>query len=258
MQAVETPRGLRAATFSAPMVRALAAGDKTSTRRAVRIDDTPISQRDAERFKRQRGVPTDATNVRYLGVYLKCDSPPGSYTVSSRVDCPYGLPGDELWVKETWLPGEGGAPPTYRADCPDGKIPEAALRGRKSPTRWRSPRFMPKAASRFRLRIEGVGSQRLHHISSEHAEWEGAKSWWDSLTFEEAKARGNAWTEIAVRLGWEKTPPDYRGAFGALWCDINGADSWWKNPLVWVVHFAVVEAPPGSPCLAKRVDGVRQ
>jgi len=162
--------------FSAPMVRALLDGRKTQTRRVVRICDDPITQADHEAGRRQRGIPTDAKNVRWLG-YLKCDAPPGSYTVSARVDCPYGDPGDRLWVKETHaqfaVGNRSGISPqcvAYRATCDaDGGF-EYANNGdevmRLKVTKWTPAIYMPRWASRILLEITDRRAERLQDIST--------------------------------------------------------------------------------------------
>jgi hypothetical protein len=99
--------------FSAPMVRAILDGRKTQTRRIVRVDDRILAEADVKAGRMQRGIPPDAENVRMCSHYVKCDAPAGSATVSCRVPCPYGSPGDRLWVRETWALedlGEGCGP----------------------------------------------------------------------------------------------------------------------------------------------------
>jgi hypothetical protein len=60
--------------FSGPMVRAILDGPKTQTRRVVK----PAWQ----------GLPLDNPD----------------YRSDALARCPYGQPGDRLWVRETWLP----------------------------------------------------------------------------------------------------------------------------------------------------------
>ena len=81
--------------FSGPLVRALLAGTKTQTRRVVKPQPTGFV-----------GGP---------GVTL-CDSSPAPLvpmndfagTCGQEIICPYGQPGDRLWVRETWKHIEGG------------------------------------------------------------------------------------------------------------------------------------------------------
>src|SRR5690242_9059603 len=62
--------------FSAPMVRALLAGTKTQTRRVV---------------KPQPGQVAAARTPLHPAVEALCP----------EIRCPYGVPGDRLWVRET-------------------------------------------------------------------------------------------------------------------------------------------------------------
>ena len=102
--------------FSAPMVKAILAGTKTQTRRAL----TPSPP---DEWNPVVGVyhptKTDRSGEEYPGepVFGASDERIG-------VVCKYGRPGDHLWVKETWasvdhIYGCVNDPPeivTYRAD----------------------------------------------------------------------------------------------------------------------------------------------
>lgn len=197
--------------FSGEMVRAILEGRKTQTRRVIRIDDSPILRGSGDR---QRGIPSDAQNVRFCSAYLKCDSPAGSYTVSSRVPCPYGESGDRLWVKETFY------------DCHhDTKKRNYEYRADWSPAReaderdfaWRPSIFMPRSASRITLEISAVGVQRLHQITDQDARAEGCC--------------GVTSTQWGV--------PNFRW----LWDSINAKRGfgWETNPWVWVITFRRIE-----------------
>jgi hypothetical protein len=96
---------------------------------------------------------------------------------------------------------------------------------------------MPRWASRIILEVVSVRVERLHAISTKDALAEGTEHWWNELSYKNAKGVGNVWTDLAVRHGWEKVAPDFRGAFGALWTQINGAAAWGRNPWVWRIEF---------------------
>ena len=75
--------------FGAPMVRALLAGTKTQTRRIVKPQP---SQSSTEAFQGLDGIwrfshPTVRGPVSHEGYDVRC---------------PYGEPGDQLWVREAW------------------------------------------------------------------------------------------------------------------------------------------------------------
>lgn len=215
--------------FSAPMIRAILEGRKTVTRRIVRVDDTPITEAAWRAHKRQRGIPSNAQNVRMCGSYVKCDAPAGSATVSSRVECPYGWGGDRLWVRETLRRGLDRAW-TYAAD--DAPIQMHAADPRVPAMRsWAHHKegdvcvsiHMPRWASRISLEVTSVRVERLQSITEDDARAEGVTPFLRDIE------GGDCWSDGTAR-----------SAFHYLWGQINGFDSWEANPHVWVVSFARV------------------
>lgn len=189
--------------FSGPMVRAILAGQKTCTRRVVKLPRWAEPGSEIE-----EGTFGPVTTARVSGCL-------------AEIACPYGKPGDTLWVRETWLPHEFDDTAdlaTYRADCNDGPVPAAVRAEREGRTRWHSARYMPRVASRITLRVTAVEVQRLHDITADDAVREGIS--------DSTKAMFGR-TNDAARID----------EFRRLWCGINGAESWEDNPLVWVVRF---------------------
>ena len=113
--------------FSAPMVRALRDGSKTQTRRVV---------------KGQQAWPANTHHVAMLesrGTAMAVDARRCSH--APEIKCPYGQPGDQLWVKEshefTYLDGRTHC--IYKADGlelpvdhPFGEAPACYKTDRKS------------------------------------------------------------------------------------------------------------------------------
>lgn len=144
-------------------------------------------------------------------------------TQTRRLTGPILRPGDRIWVKETWaenVPGcevQGGY--SYRADHddPDGDGPA-------NPMKWRSPRYMPRRASRLTLEILEVRTEPLQ-----------------AITEEDAKAEGLPWSDDFK--GWCGRPGSnfYFGqarlAFESWWIHLHGAKSWYSNPEVTVIAF---------------------
>jgi AraC-like DNA-binding protein len=138
--------------FNGDMVRAILAGAKTQTRRPV---------------KPQPRVA------------------PGFYDIVSGLPpCPFGQPGDRLWVRETWAshpcggtqrhdPGDGHAwgSPIYRATFGAGLKPEC-----EGFTPWRPSIHMPRWACRILLEIVSVRVERVMDISDDDARAEGFES----------------------------------------------------------------------------------
>ena len=193
--------------FSAPMVRAILAGTKTQTRRVVkpqpaeRGDNGGAFMEIIPSLLPSRGGLFD---VRYA-----LDNP-------RAIRCPYGQPGDRLWVRETFGHFERnenfkpGAEVFYRAD---GNCLELEP--------WRPSIHMPRWASRITLEITGVRVERLQDISEADAYAEGIQH---------------------CDLWGDGTP---RGFYRVLWEQINGAGSWDASPWVWVVEFKRMEAVCG-------------
>ncbi len=129
-----------------------------------------------------------------------------AYPNGEGIPCPYGLPGDRLWVKETWSMS-GIDLVTYKADGQTRILPGLHDDYWQRGSQWRSGRFMPKWASRIWLEITGVRAGRILDISPDDilaegspiADPQGAAGWfleiWDSIN----KSRGfgidiNPWT----------------------------------------------------------------
>lgn len=135
---------------------------------------------------------------------------------------PVWQPGDRLWVKETWTTCEECGGMEWYADANVGghgsKTRHRYCRSCDHGTaRWRSPRFMPRWASRLTLLVTEVRVQRLQEISEEDAKAEGA--------------RGNA----GGPWGCEGLLED----FADLWESLHGPGSWEANPWVAAISFEV-------------------
>lgn len=180
------------------MARAILAGRKTQTRRIVKLADFGRSDTPGylwtyrDRAGRMHDIRlTDA-------LVAKC--------------CPYGQPGDRLWVRETWADGhsyDGKRHFAYRADGVE-----------LHPSRkWKPSIHMPRAASRITLEITGVRVERLQEISADDARAEGCP---DKPVPGAEQASVDAFA---------------REWYADLWESINGPGSWYANPWVWVVEF---------------------
>jgi len=96
--------------FNSEMVRALLDGRKTQTRCVI---------------KKQ---PDENTVIHFVKKVLKYDFVgPMGWETGYEVDCPYGIPGDRLWVRETWAQHYSGGRyyggrPSYRADVGEATI----------------------------------------------------------------------------------------------------------------------------------------
>lgn len=174
--------------FSAPMVRSILEGRKTQTRRVIK----------------QPGLDMVESVIDYNG-YFTWDT----FDYDLRPLCPYGHPGDRLWVRETFgISAHNGVVPFYKAT-------EAIALVYK----WKPSIHMPRWASRITLEIVNVRVERLQDISAEDCIAEGVLS-----TLREHDA-----------------VIDLRDKYRALWESINGPGSWEINPWAWVIEFKRID-----------------
>lgn len=228
--------------FSAPMVRAILAGDKTQTRRIIKnkiyVNGFHFDGRD---------ILCHIDNLPPSAMLMDARRGKYHYTASNlegwEAECPHGQPGDRLWVRETWQgplfdyddmdayqrDNEAFETPAYcqyRAD--GGPTPEYLDPNDEMQCKWRPSIHMPRWASRITLEITGVRVERLQDISEQDAIAEGARS----LPLEMFKCEKN------LPARWNDDDLDSaRFEFAALWQSINGTSSWDANPWVWVVEF---------------------
>jgi len=178
--------------FSGRLVRAILDGRKTVTRRPV---------------KPQPNLGPDGEMV-HLG--------DGAWAASDgdlwgQWPSPYGVPGDRLWVRETWMPRSlgMGSPafnaaqrPRYRADDGEDRPEWRGL--------WRPSIFMPRWASRLTLEVVSVRVERLQDITRAEVAAEG--------------------------LGGMATVDDFHAGWDGLYCG-KPEYRWDADPWVWVVEF---------------------
>ena len=200
--------------FAGPMVRALLADTKTQTRRIGKTQCAEWTELAVEySIHAKKGKVAVATHLAY----------PNGSARHGICECPYGIPGDRLWVRETFARIDGQTRPwietDYKATYTHGDRLGDTLGIKK---RWTPSIHMPRHASRITLEVTGVRVERLQDISEADAIAEGARN---SLHLPGGRfAREN---------------------FEHLWWTIHGDDSWESNPWVWVIEFKRVEG--GAP-----------
>ncbi|HDU3985334.1 TPA: hypothetical protein RFM87_002705 [Klebsiella pneumoniae subsp. pneumoniae] len=191
----------RGMIFNAEMVRALLDGRKTQTRRIIK--DCTVGRDPISKFIK--------IGKKFIGCY------PEDVPELIRECCPYGVPGDRIWVRETWAEAGASAPDLklYRANYPEHvpsiyeNVPPA------EEIRWTPSIHMPRTASRILLEITDVRVERLRSMSQD-----------------DARAKG-----VIAASG----PMEAGLAFRELWDSIYGEESWKANPWVWVIEFKRVE-----------------
>ncbi|WP_338852591.1 hypothetical protein WCU24_07020 [Pseudomonas aeruginosa] len=209
----EKPRE-RPILFNDQMVRAILDGRKTVTRRVMK----PQPVLDGHFWTYGGAGWSDRINSL---------TPVAGHSLAAR--CPYGQPGDRLWVREAWglqvrsYGGGAGEFIVYRATNPDAIYCKSS-EGREYPVKWKPSIHMRRHSSRILLEITAVRVKRLQDISEEEALAEGVRG-------EPCDHTRQACADIGC---WGDTA---KGAFGFLWESLNGEGSWAANPWVWVVEF---------------------
>lgn len=151
--------------------------------------------------------------------------------------CPYGVPGDRLWVRETWALIFNGEDCLHSEDedpCPceachieyrtdtNSKYPagweEDEARSNDDAPKWRPSIHMSRWASRITLEITNVRVERLQEITEEDANLEGVD-----------------WYAIENKLC---NVGRCQQAFQRLWDSMyTNLNLWSCNPWIWVISF---------------------
>ncbi|SNS16878.1 hypothetical protein [Pseudomonas segetis] len=210
--------------FNGEMVRAILDGRKTVTRRPLKL-------------------PHDFWESSVSGGL-----------VPIPMGCPYGKPGERLWVRESWwqagdwqatYPEDdtgawfGSNRVIYSADGtppnePNRLYPNALRNGSYSAAepnkiwRHRPSIHMPRWACRILLEVTEVRVERLQDITEEQARAEG-------ITDGGCTSCGNH-----EPCGCECPSPDAVDSFVHLWNSTGG--DWGANPWVWVIEFKQIDA----------------
>lgn len=192
--------------FSGPMVRAILEGRKTQTRRVIKpqpLDSWMLHHNTdwSEYYKRTRFG---------LKKHLWIAHP----TENEEIVCSKGVPGDRLWVKETF--GIPDAPyekktkelVVYRAD----QFPALQEANKYF---WRNVRNMPRWASRILLSITNIRVERIQDISAADAKAEGVEAF--------LNRDATAW-RAGFQIGWDEI-------------NAKRGFAWSMNPWCWVLEF---------------------
>ena len=228
--------------FSAPMVRAILEGRKTQTRRVMKPQPTENENRKVGAIDLLSGS-NDGIYRTWLdrtseGKSAVCDD-----WNAETWSCPYGQPGDRLWVRETWF---------QKGYWRNIQVPEGVFEG---DVEWRGEKHaayatdgdpgkgwrkrpsihMPHWASRITLEIVSVRVERLQQISEHDAIAEGIEV---ARIVSNGKLQPNTYRDYTLRnddpFEWFSSP---RASYLTLWESINGPDSWNANQWVWVIEF---------------------
>lgn len=231
--------------FSAPMVQALLreahqpGTGKTQTRRVLKDEIREAPGMDAVHPKNTIKHPAPYLDS-YCGAPRSPLNPRGMsdrwcwWTRDDRQCLPTFrvpfVPGDRLWVKETWChTGEGVWSVRDSHAALNGRvIYRADDDGRDPGIKWFSSLFLPRFRSRLTLLVTDVRVERLQDISEADAAAEGL------IRLRSGRYvvhKGEQYAGLARHTA--------RARFGDLWSDINEPESWQANPFVAAVTFSV-------------------
>lgn len=256
------------------MVRAIIEGRKTQTRRVVKpqppsVIEYPPEGRDGWSCSAVLGARDwwGAGKLEWTvgASHGEQPCPVRWLHLLPNLKCPYGSPGDRLWVKETHARVHPGMlqsldpdpeshewTTVYRADANGGYVGKLM-----EYTKWKPSIFMRREFSRITLEIEAVRVERLQEISEEDAVAEGC----DEAHLEHTE---DCKSEHCALSGGVDDCCGYlvsaKLEYKALWESINGPQlpantskrryarvkryldkhpdvSWDANPFVWVIQF---------------------
>jgi len=251
--------------FSGEMVRAILEGRKVQTRRVIKPQPTYDTACGGHWYWLTGTWKSICVGCSTVEKFASRMLTPSVSLNHPRPRCPYGIPGDHLWVRETWAVPSilDDKPPRafakwgvwFKADGAYATIETHGLPfGSGYPDhaqgKWRPSIFMPRWASRITLLVTGVRVERVQSISEDDAKAEGVEPvMYDTGGFE-------PWGAPCPEV------PNYAEGFAALWDSINakrtivhewedddgivhrdkvpGGYSWQSNPWVWAVTFAVL------------------
>jgi hypothetical protein len=200
--------------------------------------------------EREKGVIVQHEN--YFFELAVNDKPLEKYI---SVKCPYGKPGDILWVKETFYAFGHW---TTITDTNTGKSKSKFFRdhnrsiqfkaewqpkedAKKGQLGWhkRPALFLPKDCANNFLKIKNIRVERLWDIRIEDAVREGISKFGPNhwLIYDKT------WdiSKVALENGADPITNSPLTSFQSLWTSINGVESWNLNPWVWVIEFEKIK-----------------
>lgn len=210
--------------FSDQRVRALLSGQQSQTRRIMK----------SQLFGPGQDNHEGCYGIDVLNNHLQGNRVMGMENLSYH--CPYGQPGDKLWVRETWRgpviePDEMAeyqrSPAAfksarycqYRADT--SQFATAEL-DEQEQFGWQAGIHMPRWASRIDLVVTGIRVEKIQDISDDDVIAEGVQT--------DSHFLNNFFTMHSEAVS-------SKDAYRKQWALQYGGTSWEVNPWVWVIEF---------------------
>ncbi len=205
--------------FSTPMVQANKEGRKDRTRRTKGLE--VINQN-----------PDDWEVVKELHKQEFFFFSKSEEDLMYEIKCPYGQPGDILWVRETFQFSLNPNEFVYKSDTDNPIYLDKNWK-------WKPNIYMPKSACRIFLKVKSVRVERLQDITEQDAIAEGV------LLHEKGIHYLNYFDAHHKVTQFIYNCRSAVESFKSLWILINGKRDepfgWFRNPLVWVIEFEKVE-----------------
>lgn len=196
---------IRPISFKPFMVSALLDGTKIQSRRALKQP------------KRKDGAKLIPELLQQIGIGKAC---------------PYGEPGDQLWVREPWRVREDMDTLKPSEIIPGTRV-VYETEGHLCFGKLRKSIFMPRWASRLLLEIDSLKIERLNDITEHDAKKEGVKLY----KHIPGKISPAAYMDYRRPNSENNFFDSARGSYFSLWESINGDGQWGENPWVWVINF---------------------
>ncbi|HDY86590.1 MAG TPA: hypothetical protein ENH82_00570 [bacterium] len=196
--------------FSGEMVRAILDRRKTQTCRVIKgIDGV------------WKSIEENHSEVEPNKAFIQ-----NQYGDYSDMPCPYGKPGDRLWMRERFLLSTGEFAPTLEEEMSKKPIPMYYADDNpryRDKDKWKPSIHMPRWASRILLEIVDIRVERLQDIGMKDIIAEG-------IDGEHRKGRMASIEQL-------------RSRFRNLWDSINKKRGygWAANPWVWKISFKVLD-----------------
>lgn len=236
--------------YSTPMVQAILDDRKNQTRRLTGLEfiNQNPEQWEFARYPNINEGIKEGTTIE--GALFDCLKTGDDITIA----CPYGQPGDVLWVRESFyaygiwrkvfnvkkekfvweftdMTNSMGYDYHYEASLQEGDIEIATHRNEIEGWYKRPSLFMPRHACRTYLKVKSIRVERIQDIIDGDAVAEG---------IEFIKGNGGVGYKNYLVENQLCAP---EASFMSLWQKINGYESWQANPWVWVIEFEKTEKP---------------
>ena len=213
------------------MVQAIIADRKTETRRTSGLDEINKNPDDWE-IDYVGKYWTNSKGYQVECLWISFGDPKKDITQNINIKCPYGKPGDLLWVRETFVDIHD------QTNCWLYKGYEMFNGMETFDWKWKPSIHMPKAAARIWLKVTDIKVERLEDITETSAIAEGVQ-------IGKGLDNSNWYLDYQTNLFQLYKA---KSSFNTLWRKINGEDSYNSNPWVWVVKFEVA-SKNGKPII---------